>query len=90
MAARLGHERAEVKHHVEADGIALIDLGDLRFFAQARVLVDAAVLQRCEPRVVVDAGALPLKLRIGHVEELGEQPRRPLNAVAEADDRLAG
>ncbi len=57
------------------------------FFAQTRgVEVHAPVLELGEPGEVVDAGALPIHLVVGHVGILREQVAGALHAVAEADD----
>jgi len=80
-------KRAEVEHHVEADRVLLVDFRVGRAPAQSRVEVFAVLLELREPGVVIDAGAFPIELLVWHLQEVGEQPRRPLDAVAQADDR---
>src|SRR5581483_7894327 len=88
VAARLGHERPEVEHEVETDGVLLVDLRLLRRLSEGWVLVDSVVVELGEPGVVVDARDLPLELLVAETEVARDLPRRALDAVAEADDRL--
>src|SRR5439155_1472512 len=73
------------QHHLEAHGVLLVHLRHRGTLAQARVHVLAPVAQCRKPGVVVDPGAAPLQLLIGHLKIAGQLPRCPLHAVAQAD-----
>src|SRR5260370_31207862 len=90
MPARFGYEGAEAEHDLESDWILLVDLGIPSSFAQLWIEILAVVLELREPRVVVDAGALPVELSKRNLEVVGEESRRPLDAVAQADHRQRG
>src|SRR5207244_2846632 len=68
VAAGLGHESAEAQHDLEPHRVLLKDVVCLSQLAQSRVLVDAAMLEGGEPRVVVDAGASPCQLFVRNRE----------------------
>src|SRR5919201_1158486 len=86
MAARLGHEGAEVEHHLESDWVLLVDPRITSSLTQRRVQVRAVALEPREPGIVVDARAIPGHLLVRDVEVAGELSGRSLHAVAQADD----